>query len=126
MRKFYERLNTAVRLFTEARAMHSATIVTIRDAVINADHVVDGGTFYYIGLRPKISEPKNLPQVRKGKIRFIRDFYTAPVKMELPHPWAVANPEGYGNWTTERLTQRQRFEEIITINKTSIKSITWK
>jgi|APCry1669188910_1035180.scaffolds.fasta_scaffold108901_1 hypothetical protein len=124
MRKFHDRLNTAVRLFTEARAMHGATIVTIRDAVINADHVVDGGSFYYIGLRPKISEPMDLPRVRKTKLRFIRDFYTAPAKTVRPHH--LATHPGYENWTTERLTQRSRFEEIITIRKTSIQSITWK
>jgi hypothetical protein len=117
MRKFYERLDRVVRLFTEARAMHSATIVTIRDAVINADHVVDGGAYYYVGMRPHISEPMELPRAKKGKIRFIRDFFTPPVKTDLL--------DVYGFETT-RLTQRKRFEEVLTINKTSIKSITWK
>ena len=125
MRRFYERLDRVVRLFTEARAMHSATIVTIRDAVINADHVVDGGSYYYLGLRPKISEPHYISRVSKGNVRFIRDFFTAPVKVVKPHPYAATHP-GFEDWTTERLMQRKRFEEIITINKTSIKSITWK
>lgn len=114
MRNFIDRLESSLRLFLEARAYRGAIIRTARGKTIDADHVVDAGTFYYLGLRQNKSKalmPKSMSQLRR-----ILDFYGPKFKGEYV----------YDQYTVYANMQIKKFEEIITINKVNVVDMQWK
>jgi hypothetical protein len=115
MRNFIDRLESSLRLFLEARAYRGAIIRTARGKTINADHVVDAGTFYYLGLRHSKSKslmPKSLSQVRR-----ILGFFGPKFKGE----YVIGD---YQPFYADM--QIKKFEEIITINKVNVVDMQWK
>lgn len=114
MRNFIDRLESSLRLFLEARAYRGAIIRTARGKTIDADHVVDAGTFYYLGLRQNKSKsmmPKSMSQLRR-----ILDFFGPKFKGEYV----------YNDTTFYTNMQIKKFEEIITINKVNVVDMQWK
>ena len=114
MRNFIDRLESSLRLFLEARAYRGAIIRTARGKTIDADHVVDAGTFYYLGLRQNKSKsmmPKSMSQLRR-----ILDFFGPKFKGEYV----------YNENTFYTNMQIKKFEEIITINKVNVVDMQWK
>jgi len=119
MRNFIDRLESSLRLFLEARAYRGAIIQTARGKTIDADHIVDAGTYYYLGLRQKKSQvtmPKSM-----SKLRRILDFFGPKFKGQYVH----TNSNG-DTMTYYMTTQIKKFDEIITINKVNIVDIQWK
>ena len=119
MRNFIDRLESSLRLFLEARAYRGAIIRTARGKTIDADHVVDAGTFYYLGLRQNKSKsmmPKSMSQLRR-----ILDFFGPKFKGEYVYTYNNGDQRQF--YTNMQI---KKFEEIITINKVNVVDMQWK
>ena len=119
MRNFIDRLESSLRLFLEARAYRGAIIQTARGRTIDADHVVDAGTYYYLGLRQKKSQA--YLSKSPSKLRKILDFFGPRFKGNYVH--TNFNGDTMTFYTTMQI---KKFDEIITINKVNIVDIQWK